>query len=201
MMKYYAIALFIWAILFIGCFFAFLSSCLRRMQLFRVDKTIPKDKVHFMVIKKQGESSEQLSPKTYWTISLGKGHFLFILPRLKECHVKIFRGLMGTYSEMNKTTDKQKKDIATVESATKNGNKKFANLYNTTCMICLDDFDLDDQLFLIACGHSFHLDCAAEFFTKDCSTTTTCPYCKAQVDSVVNSIEETTNLMRGHLAL
>lgn len=51
----------------------------------------------------------------------------------------------------------------------------------TTCMICLEDFELGDKCRRLPCGHVFHEKCIDEWL-KRC---TDCPICKANVDRAI----------------
>ena len=194
MMKFVGFAIFVFCILFITCCTVCLTSCVKRLKIFHVDKTIPLDKLYFIVIKKHGRVTEQIPAESYRRISLCRGYYLFVLPRLRGCNVKIYRGLMTKYSVVQKnisTNNIQKSDSL----PSKDLNYNCGIRYNTCCMICLEDFKPSDSLFHIPCGHSFHLDCAVQFFTKDGSPIASCPYCKSWIDNVHNSFDESTFLM------
>lgn len=47
---------------------------------------------------------------------------------------------------------------------------------NTTCIICLDDFQDQDQIRLLSCQHIFHSPCIQEWFNK-CHHQLEPPYC------------------------
>ncbi|KAI9225839.1 MAG: hypothetical protein DHS80DRAFT_33324 [Piptocephalis tieghemiana] len=49
------------------------------------------------------------------------------------------------------------------------------DLIITTCAVCLDDFDLGDQLRALPCGHRYHLECIDPWLTEKSSA---CPMCK-----------------------
>jgi len=53
----------------------------------------------------------------------------------------------------------------------------------TTCMICLEDFELGDKCRRLPCGHVFHESCVDEWL-KRC---TDCPICKANVDRAIRN--------------
>jgi len=53
----------------------------------------------------------------------------------------------------------------------------------TECMICLADFDNNDQLRRLPCGHVYHQPCIDEWLHR----CTDCPLCKANVDRAIRS--------------
>ncbi|GLE01396.1 hypothetical protein PINS_up010226 [Pythium insidiosum] len=46
-----------------------------------------------------------------------------------------------------------------------------------TCCICLLDYDLDDELRLLPCGHDFHVPCVDEWLARNAS----CPTCRKSI--------------------
>mmetsp|Transcript_28838 Transcript_28838/g.87242 ORF Transcript_28838/g.87242 Transcript_28838/m.87242 type:complete len:121 (+) Transcript_28838:925-1287(+) len=51
----------------------------------------------------------------------------------------------------------------------------------STCMICLNDFEIGDNCRRLPCRHVFHGDCVDEWLRR----CTDCPICKANVDRAV----------------
>lgn len=47
-------------------------------------------------------------------------------------------------------------------------------LLENECTICLDEFVIDDDLKLLDCGHSFHIECIDDWFKRNIS----CPICR-----------------------
>ena len=52
----------------------------------------------------------------------------------------------------------------------------FNHPFNSSCPICLDDFELDEEIALLACHHGYHKDC----LNKALRQNATCPYCKSE---------------------
>jgi hypothetical protein len=46
------------------------------------------------------------------------------------------------------------------------------------CMVCLCDYEVDDELYKLPCNHLFHPGCIAEWLTR----CTDCPLCKTNID-------------------
>jgi hypothetical protein len=49
---------------------------------------------------------------------------------------------------------------------------------NMTCAICLDDYELGNEIRLLPCNHHFHKDCADRWLKLNKS----CPFCKRLID-------------------
>lgn len=52
----------------------------------------------------------------------------------------------------------------------------FNEPFNSSCPICLDDFELDEEIALLACHHGYHKDCLNKALRQNAS----CPYCKSE---------------------
>ena len=52
----------------------------------------------------------------------------------------------------------------------------FNEPFNSCCPICLDDFELDEEIALLACHHGYHKDCLNKALRQNSS----CPYCKSE---------------------
>eukprot|EP00933_Yihiella_yeosuensis_P052498 TRINITY_DN50593_c0_g1_i1.p1 TRINITY_DN50593_c0_g1~~TRINITY_DN50593_c0_g1_i1.p1 ORF type:complete len:421 (-),score=89.00 TRINITY_DN50593_c0_g1_i1:82-1344(-) len=53
----------------------------------------------------------------------------------------------------------------------------------TSCMVCLCDFELADECRRLPCGHVFHTQCVDEWLRR----CTDCPICKANVDRAIRN--------------
>jgi len=51
------------------------------------------------------------------------------------------------------------------------------------CMVCLCDFEADEELYKLPCGHIFHPGCITEWLLR----CTDCPLCKANIDRSVRN--------------
>ena len=58
---------------------------------------------------------------------------------------------------------------------------------NETCAICLDEYEEDDGLRELPCGHRFHVDCIDEWLTR---VNSVCPLCKYDVGRHVKKSRE-----------
>ena len=52
---------------------------------------------------------------------------------------------------------------------------KYNCKYNTTCIICFDDFKLNEEIIQLECHHNYHLECIKEWL---CNNSNKCPLCK-----------------------
>lgn len=52
---------------------------------------------------------------------------------------------------------------------------------HNSCSICLDDYELGEQLRVLPCQHTFHFNCIAPWLTE---RSPTCPLCKAMFEAV-----------------
>jgi len=64
-----------------------------------------------------------------------------------------------------------------------------------TCSICLDEYQTDERIGVLSCGHAFHSSCIKEWFKSltDAGKKKTCPLCRKQnviIKSIYNSKEE-----------
>jgi hypothetical protein len=59
----------------------------------------------------------------------------------------------------------------------------FSASSQTTCMVCLGDFEENDDVRILPCRHVFHLGCIDEWL-KRC---TDCPICKDNVDRAIRN--------------
>ena len=53
-----------------------------------------------------------------------------------------------------------------------NENKDF------NCSICLEKFNLNDEIVVLSCNHEFHRLCAKEWFLQNIGKKQTCPNCR-----------------------
>ena len=69
---------------------------------------------------------------------------------------------------------------------------------NTSCCVCLDDYDNGDKLIILPCKHMFHSRCIKPWLTERQAT---CPLCKASVFDALheedNNASEEPNLNSG----
>jgi len=47
-----------------------------------------------------------------------------------------------------------------------------------TCLVCLSQYECDDVLRRLPCGHAFHICCADQWLLQ----TNACPYCRKPID-------------------
>lgn len=52
----------------------------------------------------------------------------------------------------------------------------FNEPFNSSCPICLDDFEFDEEIALLTCHHGYHKDCLNKALRQNAS----CPYCKSE---------------------
>ena len=52
---------------------------------------------------------------------------------------------------------------------------KYNNMYNSTCTICFDEFELNTDIIQLNCNHNYHTDCICEWL---CNNSDKCPLCK-----------------------
>jgi hypothetical protein len=57
---------------------------------------------------------------------------------------------------------------------------KYNNIYNDTCTICFDDFELNTPIIRLECNHNYHIECIHEWL---CNNSNKCPLCKIPVIS------------------
>lgn len=84
--------------------------------------------------------------------------------------------LAGLQDVPNVLTEKTFKDIEEdkfINIKKKLSGKDLDNM-ETECSICLCDFEEDDKVKRLKCGHMFHLDCAEEWLTKHNYTCSVC---------------------------
>lgn len=55
------------------------------------------------------------------------------------------------------------------------------------CSICYTDFEYNEKVKLLTCGHFFHTHCVKQWFERS----TTCPYCQKQVTANVDDLRIT----------
>lgn len=53
---------------------------------------------------------------------------------------------------------------------------------DSTCAICMDEYDEESKITKMHCGHSYHTECINEWLTKSA----VCPYCKQPITTGVN---------------
>mmetsp|Transcript_28444 Transcript_28444/g.66053 ORF Transcript_28444/g.66053 Transcript_28444/m.66053 type:complete len:443 (-) Transcript_28444:1970-3298(-) len=71
----------------------------------------------------------------------------------------------------------------------------------SSCSICLDDYESDEHIRCLPCGHTFHSNCIAKWLTE---RSCTCPLCKLDLlppeDESESSEEEEEELQDGYVA-
>ena len=50
-----------------------------------------------------------------------------------------------------------------------------------TCAVCCDDFESEDTVRVLRCGHRFHLECVDKWLLVGHEVTAECPMCKASI--------------------
>eukprot|EP00127_Corallochytrium_limacisporum_P000053 Clim_evm32s2 gene=Clim_evmTU32s2 len=56
--------------------------------------------------------------------------------------------------------------------------------FNTGCSICLDDFEEEEQIRMLPCGHEYHVNCVDHWLT---TRSATCPICKRDLIATMNN--------------
>ena len=51
---------------------------------------------------------------------------------------------------------------------------------SSTCSICIDDFEKDEMLRVLPCGHMYHMECILPWLTTRAPN---CPLCKDNIDN------------------
>ena len=59
--------------------------------------------------------------------------------------------------------------------------------HHDTCSICLDEYEIGEQIRVLPCEHTFHSDCIFPWLTE---RSPTCPLCKAMFEAVRDEEEE-----------
>lgn len=71
-----------------------------------------------------------------------------------------------------------------------------------SCVICLCDYECDDKLRLLPCGHAFHVDCAQRWMSEHLQTTRlaleypSCPKCRCRIDMPDAAVQKAIGSMK-----
>ena len=66
-------------------------------------------------------------------------------------------------------------------------------IYSISCLICLDNFMQNEEIFLLQCGHGFHRECIVSAFAAN---NLNCPICSAECGTrLITTFEDHTPLL------
>ena len=68
--------------------------------------------------------------------------------------------------------------------------------FNSSCPICLEDFEIEENIILLACHHGYHKDCLRDSLRSSAS----CAYCKSKSNMRTYSIAEEMPLLWQNLS-
>ena len=94
-----------------------------------------------------------------------------ILERMRE----IRRAVFLDPNEREKKIDKFLNNFITIDDSQL---IKIKESNHDNCIICIDDFDIDDEIIYLECSHLFHVGCIKKWFLYH----NTCPLCKKTYD-------------------
>lgn len=60
--------------------------------------------------------------------------------------------------------------------------------FKNSCAICLEDYEKDQEIRYLPCGHCFHSQCILQWLPNN----KTCPFCKMEIDSKENPKTDST---------
>lgn len=91
------------------------------------------------------------------------------------------------------TTCSKGLDVISTRSYDKTKLLKSYDTFSSSCLVCLEGFVNDEEMFLLNCHHSFHKQCIVSCFLNNHMI---CPACNSDVGATLIRIEHNENEIR-----
>ncbi|NXP70405.1 RN122 protein, partial [Ramphastos sulfuratus] len=100
-------------------------------------------------------------PLNIYTVIFGTGIFVFVLSLMFCCY---FFSKLRHHAQSKRFGYKE---------VVLNGDAQRLNMHGQTCGVCLEDFNMKDELGVLPCQHGFHRKCLVKWLEVRC----VCPMC------------------------